>query len=267
MSTVRLRDFAAGRLRLSVDRPGTISSAVLAGNTLYVAGDTGTGGAADAGVQAISLADGSVRDLVPGGPAPADAAGPVSRGQLRLSPSGRTLGAPLCAGDQCWIDIVDLATGARSTPVRNAGGFLVALADDLLYLTDGLATSLRAVDARSGQPRWSLDNAQIGGVAPSGDGARVVIAYLPDLNRGGPFTFTLASADAGTGALTVLLRRPADADAPTFHPGLSGDRFAVIGNGGPLSEVLAGIRHRVALTLVDAVSGAIVPDALTLAAP
>ena len=266
-STVRVRDFAGRRLRVSVDRPGTISSAVIAGSTLFVAGDTGTGGGADAGVQAISLADGSVRDLIPAGPAPADAPGPVTRGQLRLSPSGRTLGAPLCAGDQCSVDLVDLPTGARSTPVRNANAFLLALTDQVIFLTDGFSTSIRAVDAATGQERWSLVNAQIGGVAPSSDGARVVIAYLPDLDRGGPFTFTLASADAATGGLTVLLRRPADAEAPTFHPGLSGDQFAVIGNGGPLSEVLAGTGHRVALTLVDAISGTTLPDALTLAAP
>src|SRR5260221_6965163 len=38
-STVRVRDLPTGRLRVSVDRPGTVSSAVVVGATVYVAGD------------------------------------------------------------------------------------------------------------------------------------------------------------------------------------------------------------------------------------
>ena len=98
---------------MSVDRPGTVSSAVVAGDTVYVAGDAGTGGGADAGVQAISLADGSVRDVIPPGPAPADAVGPVTRRSCGwIRPAG-FLGSPLCSGENCTVDLVDLATGER----------------------------------------------------------------------------------------------------------------------------------------------------------
>src|SRR4029079_10643005 len=70
-STVRVRDLSgSGRLRVSVDRPGTVSSAVVSGDTVYVAGDPASGGGSDGGVQAISVTDGSVRDVIPAGPAP-----------------------------------------------------------------------------------------------------------------------------------------------------------------------------------------------------
>jgi hypothetical protein len=53
----------------------------------------------------------------------------------------------------------------------------------------------------------------------------------------------------------------------TFFPDLSSDRYAVIASGGSLSDVLGGIRHRIALTLVDAATGRAQADAVTLTAP
>jgi hypothetical protein len=265
-STLRVRDLGTGRLRVSVDRPGTISSAVIAGSTVYVTGDAGTGGGADAGVQAIALGDGSVRDLIPAGPPPPDATGPVTRTQLRLDPTGRMLGSPLCSGDTCSVDVVDLASGARATPVRNGHGFLAALSARRLYLVDDTSTSLMAVDATTGDVAWSLDDVQLNGVVPSSDGSRVLLGFLP-AGRSGAFVWTLASADAATGAREVLATRSADGDVPQFYPGLSGDRFAVLGSGGTLGELLGGLRHRAALTLIDARSGAAQADALTIDAP
>jgi hypothetical protein len=243
-----------------------VSSAVVSGGMVYVTGDAGTGGPADAGVQAIGLADGSVRDVIPSGPAPADSTGLVTRTQLRLDASGGILGSALCSGEECTVDLVDLASGSRTTPVRNAHGFLLAFTNRVIYLVDDTSTSLDARDAATGELRWHLDNVQIGGLRPTSDGSRAVLSYLP-AGQSGPLTFTLASADAASGALQVLLERPADADVPSFYPNLSGDRFAVIGGGGTLGEQLGGIRRRVALTLVDARSGATQNDAVTVAAP
>lgn len=265
-STLRVRDLANGRLRLSVDRPGTISSAVLLGPTVYVTGDAGTGGGADAGVQAIALGDGSVRDVIPAGPAPADAPGPVTRTQLRLDPTGRWLGSALCSGETCSVDVVDLQSGARTTPVRNGHGFLAALSATTLFLVDDTATSLSAIDAATGDVRWQLDDVQLNGVLPSADGSRVLLGFLP-ASRASGFLWTLASVDAATGARHVLLTRPADADVPQFYAGLSGDRFAVLGSGGTLGELLAGPRRRAALTLVDSRSGAAQDDAIAILAP
>ena len=265
VSTVRVRDLADGRLRASVDRPGTVASAVVVGSVVYVTGDNGTGGS-DAGVQAISVVDGSVRDVIAPGPAPAGATGPVTRNQLRLDPSGTVLGSPLCSGDQCTVDVVDLASGARTTPVRNAKGFLVALTNRTIYLANDTSTSLDALDAATGAQRWHLGDIQLTGVLPTSDGARVLLSYLP-AGGNGAMTFTLASADASRGTLQVLLQRPADTDVPTFYPNLSNDRFAVIGSGGSLGDLLGGTGRRAALTLVSTTSGAISADAVTLAAP
>ena len=265
-STVRVRDMAGGRLRVSVDRPGTVSSAVVAGSTVYVTGDAGTGGGADAGVQAISLADGSVQDVIPPGPAPADAAGPVTRTQLRLDPARTILGSPLCSGDRCTVDLVDLASGTRTTPVRNGQGFLVALTGRVLYLVDDTSTALEARDAVTGDLRWRVDGVQLGGVLPVTDGSRAIVSYLP-ANRSGPLTFTIASIDTATGDRQVLLERPADNDVPTFYPQLSGDRVAVLGGGGTLGELLGGAAHRALLTLVDTRSGATRAGGLTLTTP
>jgi hypothetical protein len=265
-STVRVRDFGALRTHLSVDRPGTVTSAVIVGNMLYVAGDDGSG-SSDAGVQAISLDDGSVTDLISPGAAPADMTAPVTRGQLRLSPSGRTLGSPFCGGDRCSIDLVSLAGGQRRTVAGGPTGFLLGLTDDALFVADEPATGIRAIDVVTGLVRWTLPDAQIGGVLASADGSRVVIGYMPDQGTGGPPTFTLASADTATGSLRVLLQRAADTDPVSFFPDLSSDRFAVIASGGSLSDVLGGIRHRIALTLVDAATGRAQADAVTLTAP
>ena len=262
-STVRVRELPRGTLRVSVDRPGTVSSAVVAGDVVYVSGDAGTGGGADAGVQAISLADGSVRDLIPPGPAPSDAVGPVTRTQLRLDRSGGLLGSPLCSGETCTVDLVDLATGERTTPIRNGHGFLIALTRRVLYLTDDTLAVLEARDAATGSELWRLADVQLQGVLPLSDERRAAIGYLPST---GAASFTLAAADATTGALRVLLRRAADADLPTFYPGLSGDRFAVIGGGGTLGELL-GSRRRAALSLVDLGTGAAQDDAVTITAP
>ncbi len=265
-STVRVRDLTGGRLRASVDRPGTVSSAAVAGDMVYVTGDDGTGGGSDAGVQAISLADGSVHDVIPAGPSPADATGPVTRSQLRLDPPGRILGSALCTGDRCTVDLVNLASGLRTTPIRNGHGFLVALTDRVIYLADDTLTTLDALDAVTGELRWQLADVQLSGVLPTSDGSRVVLSYLPGHVAGSP-VFTLASADAATGVLQVLLQRPADTDVPTFYPNLSGDRFAVIGGGGTLGEWLGGSRGRAALTLVDTRSGALSTNAVSIAAP
>ncbi|MEO6207088.1 MAG: hypothetical protein ABIP77_03945 [Candidatus Limnocylindrales bacterium] len=265
-STIRVRDFVNGRMRVSVDRPGTISSALLIGDSVYVTGDDGSG-SSDPGVQAISLSDGAVRDVIPAGAAPADMPRPVSRSQLRLSASGTSIGSPICSGDLCTVDVVDIATGARTTPLRNTHGFLIALGADLLYLLDDLSTTVTAVDAASGAVRWSIDDGQIGGVLPTADGARVVVSYLPNRPNGGPLAFRLASADTASGSLILLVERPADVEVPSFFPALSNDRFAVISAGGTLSDALSGIRRRIALTLVDSRSGVLQPDAVTLTAP
>lgn len=266
VSTLRVRDLATGRLRVSVDLPGTISSAVLTGSTVYATGDAASGGGADAGVHAIALTDGTVHDVIAAGPAPADATGPVTRTQLRLAPGGRLLGSPLCSGETCTIDVVDLEAGTRTTPVRNGHGFLAALSARTLFLVDDTATSLTAVDIATGDVRWELDDVQINGIVPSGDGSRVLIGFLPAV-RDGALQWTLAAADAATGARQILATRPADTDVPQFYAALSGDRFAVIGSGGTLGELLGGSRRRAALTLIDARSGVAQADAVTVGAP
>jgi hypothetical protein len=263
-TTVRVRDLATGKLRASVDRPGSVGTAAIVGSTVYISGDDGRG-ATDAGVQAIDLRDGSVREVIPPGPAPSDLALPVSRGQLRLDPTGRYLGSPICSGEICTIDLIDLQSGARTTPVRDAQWFLAAVSATTLYLIDDLRTSLRAVDAATGAERWELADGEIMGVLPLSDGSRVVLGLLR-AGGGVPPTWTLATADGATGARRVLATQSAATGLPEFYPGLSDDRFAVVGTGGTLEDLL-GRRERAPLTLIDTATGAAQPDAVTLAAP
>jgi hypothetical protein len=265
-STVRVRDLAGGKLRASVDRPGTISSAIVAGGVVYVAGDAATGDGSDAGVQAISLVDGSVRDVIAPSAASGSLAQPITRAQLRIDPTGRYLGSALCSGETCTVDLVDLTTGARSTPLHGVSGFLVALTGRVLYVVGSDATSLDAFDAVSGAQLWHLDDLQVSGVRPSADGTRALVGYLP-AGAGPGATFTLAAIDATTGNRRVVVQRSADTDVPTFYPDLSGDRFAVIGSGGTLGELLGGLRRHAALSIVDEQSGATQSDALSLDAP
>src|SRR5262249_54467783 len=248
-STVRVRAFGALRVQLSVDRPGTVTSALIAGNTLHVTGDDGSG-SADPGVRAISLDDGTVTDLIAAGPPPIDMVAPVTRGQLRLSPPARTLGSPLCGGDLCSVDVVSLADNRRRSVAGGPTGFLVGLTDDALFVADEPAVGVRAIDVDTGLVPWTLPDVPVGGGLPSADGSRVVIGYIARQGDGGAPTFTLASADAATGSLRVLLQRAADTDPVSFFPELSSDQFAVVASGGSLSEMLGGIRHRIVLTLI-----------------
>ena len=265
-TTLRIRDLADGRLRVSVDRPGAITSGAFGKGVLYVSGDPAVVGQSDGGVQAVALADGSVTDVIAPGPAPTDAAGPVSRFQLRLDPTGRYLGSGLCSADLCTIDIVDLASGTRTTPFRNAHGSLLALTRRTLFLVNDTSTALDAVDASNGTPLWHLGDVQIAGITPTPDGSRVLVAYLQGSAATG-LLFQLASADAASGALRSLLQRAADTDVPAFYPGLSGDQFAVIGSAGGLAALAPGAIRRAALTLVDTRTGATAPDAVTITAP
>jgi hypothetical protein len=263
-STVRVRDLANGKLRASVDRPGTIGTAVIVGQTVYISGDDGRA-ATDAGVQAIDLRDGAVRDVIPAGPGPSGLNAPISRGQLRLDLTGRYLGSPICSGETCTIDVIDLRSGTRTTPVRNGHGFLAALSPTTVYLIDDLRTALTAVDAATGAQRWALTDGEIMGVLPVSDGSRVLVGLLK-AGGGVPPTWTLNAADAPTGARRILAMESAASDPPAFYAGLSDDRLAVIGKGGTLADLLAR-RQRVPLTFIDTMTGAAQPDAITLAAP
>jgi hypothetical protein len=263
-STVRVRDLANGKLRASVDRPGTVGTAVIVGSTVYISGDDGAG-ATDAGVQAIDLRDGSVRDVIPPGPAPADFPSPVSRGQLRLDPTGRILGSPICSGQLCTVDLIDLRSGARTTPVRNAPWFLAAVSATTIYLIDDLRTTLRAVDAATGEKRWELSDGEIIGVLPLGDGSRVLFG-LSQAGGGMPPSWTLVSVDAASGSRRALETRSTASGLPEFYPSLSDDRFAVISDGGTLDDLL-GHKKRAALRLLDTTTGAAEPGPVTLAAP
>jgi hypothetical protein len=265
-SAVMIRDISNGKLRLSVDRPGTVNSAVVSGGTVYISGDTSLTGPADAGVQAVSLVDGKVSDLIAPGTAPADATGFVTRSQLRISPAGDVLGSGLCEAERCWIDRIDLATGARTTPVRAWNGFLTALSQDTLYTVNDTSTSLWALDARTGSAQWSLEDGEIGGMYPTSDGTRLIVGYSPN-NSGGAPTFTVSSADARSGAIQRLLERSTDTGIYNLYGDLSNDRYAVIGPGATLGDGLAGVRARLALTLLDVRSGAALADAVTLVAP
>ena len=238
----------------------------MSGGTVYLSGDTSLTGPADAGVQAVSLVDGKVSDLIAPGTAPADATSFVTRSGLVLSPSGARLGSGLCEMERCWIDVVDLATGARTTPIRGQEGFLTALSEDTLYTLNDARSHLRALDAQTGSVLWSLEESEIGGMYPTSDGSRLIVAYSASNGEGAP-TFTVASADARTGALQRLLERPTDTSIYNLFGDLSNDRFAVIGPGTRLGDGLAGVRARLALTLLDVRSGAALADAVTLVAP
>ena len=122
--------------------------------------------------------------------------------------------------------------------MRDGHGFLIAL-------TAASSTSLTTRSHVARRPRRG-DGPELlaprrradQGVLPSRRRRGAVIGYLPTTGR--PADVHAATADAATGALRVLLQRAADADLPTFYPGLSSDRFAVIGGGGSLGDLLGG---------------------------
>jgi hypothetical protein len=266
-STVIVRDVASGDVLVQADVPGDLAtgSGVLGADVAYVsAWATEVPGVVPA-IYAVSLADGTIREVLPaqdvgvdptgsphsrvasGGPLllsasgrlaslPLTVAGTTSRGPLALSPSGRTLGSCIFKEGRCDIQVVDLETGSLRIPVRGFAGGLGWLSDEILVLLGHTAAhfGISGYEIATGKLLWRHEQARAesGGYLLS-DGSTLVQAFQ-DLAVG---ERVVATIDLRTGAIHELLRVdvawPSTEPSPDLWAAASNDRYAVLVYVGP----------------------------------
>lgn len=262
-STVIVRDVASGKVIVEVELPGAISNGVMDADTAYVAAEyTEVPGEVPA-VDAISLADGSVREVIsprviavdPKDQNPWNA---VHRGpRLVLSPSGTTLGSCVWLKNLCAIETLDLGTGTLTRAVTGIPAGLGLLSEAVLVAVGDGNTS--GYDAATGKLLWTLDGARAMSAYLSSDASTLILAYENESGN------AVVSVDLRSGARRELLRTPNGETPPHLWAEASNDLYAVLvpygGDHRPPEEVLAGAGSVLA-DLLDLSTGKIEPAAL-----
>jgi hypothetical protein len=237
-STVIVRDVATGDVLVEVDLPVAIASGVLGADTAYVAASDSERPGLVPAVQAISLTDGTIREVLPAQDIGVDPDGlppwnAASRGPLALSPSGRTLGSCIFQNLRCDIQVVDLETGSTWIRVRGHVGGLWLLSDEVLVAVV-THVGITGYDIAAGKVLWSREEARAesGGYILS-DGLTLVLAFA-DYDA---IERVVAKIDLRTGATHELLRvdvaYPSTEPSPDLWAAASNDRYAVLVYVGP----------------------------------
>lgn len=261
-STVILRDVASGKAIVEVELPGAIAYGVLGAQTAYVAAImTEIPGEVPA-VDAISLADGSLREVIPPQVIPVDAQGQApwnaaARGPIHLSPSGRTLGSCVFLNNLCDVQTLDLATGTLTRAVTALAGGFWLLSDEVLVTVGEADTA--GYDITTGKRLWAHEDARAesGGYVLS-DGSTLIQAYqdIAESER------VVATIDLRSGASRELLRVPKTEPAPDLWAEASNDRYAVLIPGGQGLDVALAATGSFLADLLDLSTGKIERGAL-----
>jgi hypothetical protein len=234
-STVIVRDVVTGDVLVHAEVPGDLGgagSAVLGADVAYFAAHAPEPAGLVPAIQAISLADGTIREVLPAQDRGVDPDGlppfnAASGGPLALSPSGRTLGFCIFQNHLCDIQVVDLATGSSWVPVRGLAGGLWLLSDEVLV---GFRSHVPIIgyDIATGETAWSIEALGLSGYLLS-DGLTLVLAYQEVV---GSSDGVIAAVDLRTGERRDLLRTPPTEVHPYLWAEASNDRYAVLIPGG-----------------------------------
>lgn len=273
-SLLVVRDIATGRQIVRLERPEQVVTAVFAGGLLYFAGQMPDG--SDSGVSAIDLSDLVAREVITPTTWPAEWNGTGSRNQLRVSPTGATVGAPACgpAGPggpkRCFVDVINVASGSVSRPVTDIPFYLWDVSDTTLFAVPDELSFVVAFDRETGALRWQTESRSFGiDHYPTSDGAAYVVTYV-SLGNGEdiPTLLVLAAIDAASGAIRVI-HEEADGGQPmSLWPELSDDRFAVVGRvNARLVEAFGNGPSSVSADVVELATGQVFPAALTIPSP
>jgi hypothetical protein len=220
VSRIRIRDLATGDVVVERELEMRASAALFVRGRLLVTGYAGGAPAADGGIVAIGVPDGEITTLVPAGAWPDRLGAHPLKGDFHLSGSGAQAAVNACGALGCDNVVIDVATLVTRIPRSGAPGFLRAVTDDALLLTDADGAWIKGVDTLTGREAWSLANMSLMEPAAMGDGR--VIA-----NVGGEPGWQVAAID-GRGRLapvTASTRAP----GPWVWPGVSSPTVAVLG--------------------------------------
>jgi hypothetical protein len=221
-TTVRVRDLATGAVVLERRigfRPG---AAAFAGDQLLVTGYLAGEPAGDGGIVAIGVPGGALRTIVAPGPFPARLGDHPSKGDVHVSGTGRLAAANTCGSLGCDDVVVDVATLTARTPRAGAPGFLRAVTDEALVLTDADGAWIKGVDARTGREAFTVAGASLMEPASMADGR--VVADVGRHDRG----WQVAALD-GHGRLSAITDA-ASAPGPWVWPSVSSPTVAALGD-------------------------------------
>jgi hypothetical protein len=263
-STVIVRDVASGEIIVAAEVPGDLGrgSGVLGADAAYFAAGASEIAGLVPAVQAISLADGTIREVLPAQDRGVDPTGlppfnAASGGRLKLSPSGRTLGFCIFQNHLCDIQVVDLETGSSWVPVRGHAGGLGLLSDEVLvaWVTH---VGVTGYDIATGKTAWFIEDAMAESAYLLSDGLTLVLAfadYAADEH-------VVATIDLRTGATRALLRTPKGQVAPYLWQAASNDRYAVLVSVGSLPAEALVAAGSLTADLLDLSTGKIERSAL-----
>ncbi len=271
-SALVIREISTGRKLARLDRREQIATAVFAGGSLYFNGYPVTlGDQTDTGVSAIDLTSLDVREVIAPAPWPADWGGDGSgiRNQLRVSPTGHTVGAPACGPvlvrpQHCFIDLIDVASQTVTRPITDTSLYLWDISDTILFVAPDGVPFVEALDGTTGGLRWQTDEA-LGGFFShylTRDGEALVVSYVKAAN----VVAVVAGVDLANGAIRIVREEPGDSDL-WLWPELSDGSYAVVGHGDELRSVFGTGLSAASADLVDLVTGDVTPNALTIQSP
>lgn len=272
-SILVIREITSGRQLVALKRPESIDTAVFAGGSLYFTGPMPDG--SDSGVSAIALSDSVAREIITPTTWPAEWNGTGTRNQLRVSPTGATVGSPACgpAGQggpkRCFIDVIDAVSGTVTRPVTDTPLNLWDVSDATLFAVPEERNFVTAFDRKTGAQRWQAKSDEFVEHYPTSDGTAYVVTYVSVGNGGDiPTFFVLAAIDTTNGAIRVI-HEEADGGRPmSLWPELSDDRFAVVGRvNARLIGAFGNGAASLSADLVDLATGQVVPDGLNIPSP
>jgi hypothetical protein len=228
---VRVRDLETGAVVLDEDAGFRVAAAALAGDRLFLTGYAGGSARQDAGVVAVDIPEGATRRLVDAGPFPGRLGASPAKGDFQLSASGKLAAVNTCGSAGCDTVVIDVATLATSTPQVGGTGFLRAVTDEVLVLTDADGRWIKGTSVRTGGNRFTIADAGLMEPASMADGR--VIADVGGGSRG--WQVAAFGADGNLSPLTDLARAP----GPWVWPSVSSSTVVVLGDT-PFDDALAG---------------------------
>jgi len=228
---VRVRDLDTGAVVLEQDAGFRVAAAALAGDRLLLTGYAAGVARRDAGIVALDVPSGTSHTLVGARPFDARLGASPAMGDFQLSAGGRLAAVNTCGASGCDTVVIDLASLAASTPQVGGTGFLRAVTDDVLVLTDADGGWIKGIDVRTGRTRFTIADAGLMEPAAMADGR--VIADVGGGTRG--WQVAAFGADGRLSPLTD----PARAPGPWVWPGVSSPNVVVLGDV-PFEAALAG---------------------------
>lgn len=253
-SHLRLREWRTGSVAVDLDSSIWISAGAFSGDDLVVTGYGDARATSDGGLAVVRVGSGRFETVVPERPFPQALGASASRGDVFVSASGRRAASYLCAADLCDVQVIDVSSGRLVRSSRQTG-FLRAITDSAMILTDGEFKWISARELATGREIWRLrDSILMNPVAAAGGSVVGLVGSRPA-------GWAVARIGA-TGRAADLTERVRDGHWPQVWAQLSTPEAVVIGRG-DFAEALSGTGQSTA-DIIDVQAGSAIGRDLQL---